>query len=112
MGTFLGQVGEAYPDREIVMILDGASPHRAKELVVPDNVQLICLLPSSPGLNPAEILWHELREKFCANRVSDTLDAVVDQVRKGLERFSEQHEFVVRLTDWPWIMNGILLNAK
>ncbi|EQD32634.1 transposase, partial [mine drainage metagenome] len=37
-------------------------------------------------LNPTELLWHELREQFGANRVFDTLDAVVDQVRKGLER--------------------------
>ncbi len=112
MGTFLGQVGESHPNREVVMVLDGASPHRAKGLVVPDNIQLVCLPPYSPELNPTEILWHELREKLCANRVFDTLDAVVDQVKKGLGIFSEQRESVSRLSGWPWIVNSILLNAQ
>lgn len=30
MGNFLRQVGEAHSDREVMMVLDGASPHRAK----------------------------------------------------------------------------------
>ena len=30
MGTFLDQVGESHPNREVVMVLDGVSPHRAK----------------------------------------------------------------------------------
>lgn len=112
MGTFLDQVGKAHLDREIVMVLDGASPHRAKGLVVPDNIQLVCLPPYSPELNPTEILWHELREKFCSNRVFDTLDAVVDQVQKGLVDFSEQRDSVSRLSGWPWIIDSILMNAK
>ena len=38
MGIFLAQVGKAHPEREVVMVLDGASPHRAKGLAVPDNI--------------------------------------------------------------------------
>ena len=112
IGVFLSQVGMAHPDREVVMVLDGASPHRAKGLAVPDSIQLVCLPPYLPELNPTEILWHELREKFCSNRVFDTLDAVVDQVKKGLEDFSGQCDFISRLFGWPWIMDSILMNAK
>ena len=46
MGVFLSQVGMAHPDREVVMVLDGASPHRAKGLAVPDNIQLVQLIES------------------------------------------------------------------
>ena len=67
--------------------------------------------PYSPELNPTEILWHELREKFCSNRVFDTLDAVVEQIKKGLKSFSDKRESVTRLSGWPWIVNSILLNA-
>lgn len=111
-GMFLRQVGEAHLIQEVVMVLDGASPHRASGLVVPDKLQLVCLPPCSPELNPTEILWHELREKFCANRAFDTLDAVIDQVKKGLERFSMNPESVSRLSGGSWIVNSILLNAK
>lgn len=41
MNRFLLQVGEAHPHRQVVMILDGASSHRSKNLQVPDNVSLI-----------------------------------------------------------------------
>lgn len=111
-GMFLRQAGEAHLIQEVVMVLDGASPHRASGLVVPDKLQLVCLPPCSPELNPTEILWHELREKFCANRAFDTLDAVIDQVKKGLERFSMNPESVSRLSGGSWIVNSILLNAK
>ena len=74
--------------------------------------QRVCLPPYSPELNPTQILWHELREKFCSNRVFDMIDAVVDQVKKGLADFSEQHDFVSRLSGWPWIMDSILMDAK
>ena len=55
MGTFLSQVGMAHPDWEVVMVLDGVSAHLAKRLAMPDNIQLVCLPPYSPELNPTEI---------------------------------------------------------
>ena len=111
MGQFLAQVGSAHRDRHVVMVLDGASSHRAAALTVPDNVSLIRLPPYSPELNPTEILWHELREKHCANRVFNSLDAVVAQVKQGLAEFASDPAAVSRLSAWPWIMNSILLNA-
>jgi transposase-like protein len=111
MGQFLAQVGSAHPDRHVVIVLDGASSHRALALPVPDNVSLIHLPPYSPELNPTEILWHELREKHCSNRVFDSLDAVVAQVEQGLAAFASNPADVSRLSAWPWIMNSITLNA-
>jgi hypothetical protein len=42
------QVSKAHPDEFIVMIVDGASSHRSKELAVPEN---ICLhrIPTACG---------------------------------------------------------------
>lgn len=111
MGRFLAQVGSAYPDRHVVMVLDGASSHRALALPVPENVSLIHLPPYSPELNPTEILWHELREKNCSNRVFDSLDAVVEQVEQGLRNLAANPGAVSRLSAWPWIMNSIVMDA-
>ena len=44
----------AYANDFIIMILDGASSHRAKNLVIPGNIRLIPLPPYSPELNPVE----------------------------------------------------------
>jgi hypothetical protein len=111
MGLFLRQVGEAHPDRHVVMVVDGASSHRAKALEIPDNISLIQLPPYSPELNPTEILWHELREKHCANRVFSSLEAVCQEVETGLQLFSAEPARVTRLSGWPWIVNSICLNA-
>ena len=39
MSAFLAQVSQAHPQEFIVMVVDGASSHRAKDLVVPANIR-------------------------------------------------------------------------
>ena len=51
MGGFLAQVSAAHPQDFIVMIVDGASSHVAKALVVPENIRLHRLPAYSPELN-------------------------------------------------------------
>ena len=105
MGEFLGQVSRAHPDEFIVMILDGASSHRAKDLGVPDNIRLVPLPAYAPELNPQEHIWDDLREKEFPNRVFNHLDAVIAQLRTGLPRLAEDHDRVRSLTAWPWIVS-------
>ena len=105
MGEFLEQVSRAHPRDFIVMILDGASSHKAKELAVPHNIRLVPLPAYAPELNPQEHVWDELREKEFPNRVFNHLDAVVAQLRAGLPRLAEDHEWVRSLTAWPWIVS-------
>jgi transposase len=111
MGRFLEQVGHAHPKEQVVMVLDGASSHRARTLPVPGNVSLLHLPPYSPELNPVEILWHELREKNCSNRVFDSLDAVIAQVEQALRNLASNPAAVSRLSAWPWITDSITMNA-
>ena len=75
MTLFLAQVSASHKEEFIVMVVDGASSHRGKELVIPENVALIRLPPYSPELNPAEQIWNILRRNYFANRVFDSLDA-------------------------------------
>src|SRR3990172_2608258 len=84
MGEFLSQVSRAHPEDFIVMILDGASSHKAKDLPVPENIRLVPLPAYAPELNPQEHVWDELREKEFPNRVFNHLDAVIAQLHAGL----------------------------
>ena len=52
MGEFLAQVSQAHPGDFIVMVLDGASSHQAKDLPIPENIRLLPLPPYAPELNP------------------------------------------------------------
>ena len=108
MSEFLEQVGQRYPRDFIVMIVDGASSHRGKDLVVPENIRLLALPAYSPELNPQEHLWDEIREKEFPNRVFDSLEGVKKQLRSGLIRLALDGARVRSITAWPWIVTLIL----
>ena len=109
MQAFLAQVSQAHPQEFIVMVVDGASSHKAKELIVPENVRLIRLPSYSPELNPQEHIWDEVREKAFPNLVLDQMAAVVERLRNGMAALAVDTERVRRITAWPWIVS---LNLK
>ena len=108
MSEFLGQVGQRHPRDFIVMVVDGASSHRGKELIVPENIRLLSLPAYSPELNPQEHLWDEIREKEFPNRVFDSLEGVKKQLRSGLLRLARDCIRVRSITAWPWLVTLIL----
>jgi len=103
MTRFLAQLSAAHNDEFIVMVLDGASSHKSKELKIPDNLSLIPLPPYSPELNPAEQIWKILRRDYFANRVFDSLDAATKQAERGLAEMAANNSAVQQPTNWPWI---------
>lgn len=72
LAAFARQVG-AGPDKEIVLVLDGAGWHTSARLEVPEHVHLLILPPYSPELNPAEHLW-QLSDTPLRNRHFATIE--------------------------------------
>jgi len=110
MNEFLARVSAAHRREFIVMVVDGASSHVAKDLVVPQNMRLLRLPPYAPELNPQEHVWDELREKEFPNRVYADLKSVREQLEAGLPRLASDRKALRSLTAWPWI-NRLNLNA-
>ena len=110
MSAFLAQVSARYRRDFIVMVVDGASSHVAKDLVIPKNVRLLRLPPYAPELNPQEHVWDELREKAFPNRVFSDLDSVIAQLHESLPRLASDRAALRSLTAWPWIIS-LNLNA-
>ncbi len=108
MCAFLSQVSQAHPQEFIVMVVDGASSHRAKDLIVPENVRLIRLPGYSPELNPQEHIWDEVREKAFPNLVLDQMALVVERLKEGMSTLAADANRVRRITAWPWIVSLIL----
>lgn len=108
MNAFLGQVSQAHPEEFIVLVLDGASSHRAKALVVPENMRLISLPGYSPELNPQEHIWDEVREKAFPNLVLDQMAFVVQRLKEGLGNLAGDPDRVRSITAWPWIVSANL----
>lgn len=110
MSAFLAQVSKKHRSEFIVMVVDGASSHVCKDLVVPKNIRLLRLPPYAPELNPQEHVWDELREKEFPNRVFSDISSVIEQLEAGLPRLSKNRKGLSSLTCWPWI-NSLTLNA-
>ena len=75
MSVFLKMLSDELGPRDhAVLIMDQAGWHKAKKLVVPDEVTILYLPPYSPELNPVERLWAYLRSHYLSNRVYDDYD--------------------------------------
>lgn len=111
MTAFLAQVSSAHARDFILMVVDGASSHVSKGLVVPENIRLLRLPPYAPELNPQEHVWDEVREKEFPNRVFNDLPSVIRQLEAGLPRLAANTTGLRSLTAWPWIIS-LNLNAS
>jgi transposase len=106
MQIFLTEVAARHPNENVIMVLDGAGWHKSK-FKRPANLKLHFLPPYSPELNPQEIIWHELREKWFHNKVFASLDALEEQLVDALGQFEQQPETMKSIAGWDWIINCV-----
>ena len=103
MSRFLREISGRYPREHILMFMDQAGWHKSRELKVPGNIELACLPPRSPELNPQEQVWDELREKFFGNRFFGSIKAVMDRLVEGLRSIESSPLAVASLTQRDWM---------
>ena len=106
MQIFIDEVAARHPDDRIVMVLDGAGWHQG--IQPPINMRLLKLPPYSPELNPVEHIWDEIREKYFANRVFESLDALEGQLVNALSDMEYDHDRVSSISSWPWILFALM----
>ncbi len=80
MNIFLEELSRQYPKDYILLALDGASWHKSKGLIVPENIRLFYLPAYTPEMNPIEQIWKELRKNGFKNQLFITLNKVIDQL--------------------------------
>ncbi|HBS29360.1 MAG TPA: hypothetical protein DEB06_07905 [Phycisphaerales bacterium] len=77
--VFLRMLSDELDEREhAVPNMDQAGWHKARRLVVPDNMTVLHLPPYAPELNPVERLWAHLRQHDLSNRVFDDCAHLLD----------------------------------
>ena len=62
----------------------------------------------APELNPVELVWDELREKYFHNRIFGSLDALEDQLEVALHTFESNAPMVKSIVAWKWIGSALL----
>ena len=104
MSTFLAGFAETVPaDTHVVMVLDQAGWHGAKDLVVPDGLTLVSLPSSSPELNPVERIWLYLRERSLSHRLLADYEAVVDACCQAWNALAAEKGRIQSLTSYPYL---------
>ena len=86
-------------DVHALLVLDGAGWHVSQALRVPPNMTLLKLPPYAPELNPAEMLWRELRQRYLSNRLWPDIDALDSALATAWLRLSNDTERLHRLTN-------------
>jgi hypothetical protein len=79
MNVFLEELSEEIKE-DFILIMDGASWHKSKNLIIPKNIQIVLLPPYCPELNPVERLWKYIKNHTIKNRVFKTLENLEDEV--------------------------------
>lgn len=95
MSTYLAHFRAAFPASRILLVMDQAGWHKAKDLVIPEGITLIYLPPYSPELNPIERLWRWLRLHVCRNRLFRSLDELEAALFAVWKNFT--HQFLRQL---------------
>src|SRR5262245_51445462 len=111
MSWFLTEVAQRHSRDYIVIVLDGAGWHRARDLSIPENMHLVFLPPYSPELKPVEHVWEEIREKWFPNLVVNSLEAVEDRLVEAALHLEKQPKLAASITGFDWIIS-ISLNAN
>ena len=96
---FAADVG-AVPKKRVVLVLDGAGRHEAKDLEVPVGIHLVFLPPYAPELQPAERLWPLINE-VVANRTFMTLAKLIETVSQRCVILEQNPDLVSALTRYP-----------
>lgn len=96
---FLSQ--EAGSDVHVVLVLDQAGWHVARDLKVPANITLLHLPPYSPELNGAERVWAYLRSHYLSNRVYKDYDDLFEAIKAAWNSLDPQR--LASLTHAPWV---------
>ena len=101
MNLFLEHVSHTFSQYFLVIQVDQAGWHSAKDLVIPENIRLIPQPAYSPELNPVEHIWEEIREKAISSRAFPSLDAVIDALCDQLRQLEDNSELLHSMTYFP-----------
>ena len=91
MKVFLDELARRHDGQYILMIYDGAPCHSPGALNIPDTMTVRTLPPYSPQLNPVENIWDDMREKFFANIVFESMDAVENKISEACLHYEGKH---------------------
>ena len=87
-----------------VLIVDNGAFHKAKKLIIPENIVLIFQPPYSPELNAAEKIWAAYKRAF-TNKLHKTLDEVSEFITEFTRELSS--EIIQKTTSFEYVKSHL-----
>lgn len=95
--------------KKIVLVLDNAAPHKSK--VVKDfvkehnsRIELLYLPPYSPDLQPAELIWKEMRKDRIHNKYFPCKQILSDTIEDYLKVYSKRNKKFQNLCRFKYVV--------
>lgn len=82
------------------MVLDKGRFHKAKRLIIPENIILVFLPPYSPELNPAEKMWDKYKREF-SNKFYNSLEDVESFITNVVKKTTQKE--VMKICGYGYI---------
>jgi transposase len=87
---YLDEFSRFNKDEFKIIVLDNGAFHKAKNLVIPDNIALLFLPAYCPELNPAEKIWAKYKRAF-SNKFFETLEHVSEFIQLETSNLSSSN---------------------
>jgi transposase len=102
-------LSEYHTGRKIVLVLDNASPHKSKKTKAyiksqEAKIELLYLPPYSPDLNPAELVWKDIRACRTHNRYFATVKELLKEIMDYLKTYSISNEKIKQLCAFNYVV--------
>ncbi|WP_396033301.1 transposase [Candidatus Cyanaurora vandensis] len=97
-------------NKQVVLVLDGASFHRSEKVQLPVGIQLVQLPAYAPELQPAEHLW-SFTEQPVVNRVMQDMAHLADVVTQRCQVVRTLTDQSRAVTSFHWWPQGITSTA-
>ena len=102
--AFLSELSQQNPTEHKILFLDNGAFHKAKRLVIPENITLCFIPPYSPELNPAEKVWAFIKKKITnkAFKTLPDLQSFMDDIIKKIHQFSKNKIYYKHQYLWQY----------
>lgn len=97
---YLAKLSQKYKDCFMLLIGDGASYHKSKDLVVPENIRFYQLPAATPEMNPTEQCWREIRTAGFKNEIFASLKDVIRNFADTVANISKDVFRSITLRRW------------
>lgn len=99
---FLNEFSQHLHHEFKIILLDNGAFHKARRLLIPDNICLLFIPPYSPELNPSEKIWWKMKRAF-SGKLHNSLDQVSGFIKNQVEILTKKQ--VISICDFEYIFS-------